>query len=399
MPRRAWTICCGLVVAACCTAAGGARAETGVLFVKSTPPGAEIAIDGIVTSWRTPRVVGDVAPGAHVVLLRLDGYAPARADVIAEAGRIVTVDLALAASAPAANATLRIVSEPLGATVWVDVIERGTTPLTVAQLAPGTHKIVAMLEGYQLVETEASVGANADETVRLTLARENADAAAAGVDERSVTPAPAGPTAKDEVPKTVDISCPYCSGTGMLTHMGCSRCVRTGVVGFDECPACRGPGKVEMSCVACAGHGKVISGGREIECRACRGKKHPVCPACKGSGSIAKPNPAAAKQPTAACAACNGGGFEQNTSCHPCRGTGTISLGAIRTGWFTAVERKQKCKLCDGDGNGPPVCPKCRGRGSQGSPAHAKMCDGCFGTGHRHAACGTCGGRGFIPVK
>ena len=70
-----------------------------------------------------------------------------------------------------AAGTLEIVSQPAGATVFVDGVERGKTPLVVAEVAAGIHEIRLALDGYTEVALNKSVRPGRDETVTATLAR------------------------------------------------------------------------------------------------------------------------------------------------------------------------------------------------------------------------------------
>ncbi len=70
------------------------RARPSPLTVTTTPVGALVAVDGKPLG-QTPLTV-EVAPGAHVVTLRRDGYARAERSVEARFGRSVIVSLDLA---------------------------------------------------------------------------------------------------------------------------------------------------------------------------------------------------------------------------------------------------------------------------------------------------------------
>ncbi|MBX3270335.1 MAG: serine/threonine protein kinase [Sandaracinaceae bacterium] len=62
--------------------------------------------------------------------------------------------------------TLLIDSTPTGATLYVDDVERGTTPAVVAELATGTHRVRLALEGH--VEHEGVVEIRAERTLEVT---------------------------------------------------------------------------------------------------------------------------------------------------------------------------------------------------------------------------------------
>ena len=73
-------------------------------------------------------------------------------------------------SAPdAVYGTLKVQSEPSGATIWLDGKRRGTTPELLEQLVVGSHKLRLSMEGYEEVTRQVKVveGRNADVKVVL----------------------------------------------------------------------------------------------------------------------------------------------------------------------------------------------------------------------------------------
>ena len=70
------------------------RGRPSILTVTTTPPGAQVAIDGRMTPGATPLSL-EVRAGAHALAIRRDGYAPVTQSVEARFGRaiIVTLDL------------------------------------------------------------------------------------------------------------------------------------------------------------------------------------------------------------------------------------------------------------------------------------------------------------------
>lgn len=55
--------------------------------------------------------------------------------------------------------SITVNSEPVGATVRIDDVERGRTPLTVSDLAPGRHELEVRLAGYQTYVTSFTITA------------------------------------------------------------------------------------------------------------------------------------------------------------------------------------------------------------------------------------------------
>lgn len=74
----------------------GLRARPATVAVTSTPPGAQIIVDGNDTGQITPADV-EMAPGEHTVELRLTGYSPATQTFTAQAATRVRLEVPLTA--------------------------------------------------------------------------------------------------------------------------------------------------------------------------------------------------------------------------------------------------------------------------------------------------------------
>lgn len=66
--------------------------------------------------------------------------------------------------------SMEITSVPSGATVMVNDVRRGTTPLTLPDLAPGTYRVTFTLDKYAAFSTPVTVEAGRISEVRATLA-------------------------------------------------------------------------------------------------------------------------------------------------------------------------------------------------------------------------------------
>jgi hypothetical protein len=71
------------------------RERPSAFTLTTRPPGAAVWVDGERVGGATPLTV-EVAPGAHAVVVRRNGYAPARRPFEAQLGRAVIVSLDLA---------------------------------------------------------------------------------------------------------------------------------------------------------------------------------------------------------------------------------------------------------------------------------------------------------------
>ena len=134
------------VIAVLATSAGMVRfprstivrpSETGILRVESNPTGLRVLIDGL-EQGRTPARLS-VSAGTHVLEVR--GRNAPRVMPVSVASGVENAQYIEFPDLPQTG-QLRVESDPPGATVLVDGVSRGTTPLTVADLRPGPREIV-----------------------------------------------------------------------------------------------------------------------------------------------------------------------------------------------------------------------------------------------------------------
>jgi hypothetical protein len=144
----------------------------GSLFITSTPSGAAVFIDSNAEGV-TPATLTAIAPGAHTVLLKKNGYPDYTTSTAVVAGQVTTInaDLAKGPQAAATNApavivttasipgegSLSVSTTPQGAQVFVDGVVRGMTPATIPGLPAGQHTVLLKLDGYQEFNTTVSI--------------------------------------------------------------------------------------------------------------------------------------------------------------------------------------------------------------------------------------------------
>jgi hypothetical protein len=141
-------VAAGLAVAAAGFAASPWLRD-GVLVVTSTPPGAQITVDGKTIAGVTPLVVEGIRlSSGHRVEATSPGHRSASAEVGAEPGRLTrTLHLTL----PFALGSLTVESVPSGAEVSVDGKPAGRTPVTVPDLrVDERHRVDLTLPGHEI---------------------------------------------------------------------------------------------------------------------------------------------------------------------------------------------------------------------------------------------------------
>lgn len=119
-------------------------ADSATLVVESDPAGAAIQINGVPRGV-TPGTFSRLREGAHAVVLRLPGYHTYEETVDLKAGEQTTLEHTLR-RLPSA---LTIKSNPKGATVYINGLQRGQTPLTVNDLAEGAYAVRVEMPNYE----------------------------------------------------------------------------------------------------------------------------------------------------------------------------------------------------------------------------------------------------------
>ncbi|PWT71837.1 MAG: hypothetical protein C5B46_07685 [Proteobacteria bacterium] len=138
-------------------------AGVGELRVTSTPPGAQIEIDGLSQDYYlTPFNAPPMKSGSHSVRAQLTGMSPQTKQIDVVAGQKVVLDFQLTGD----KAIYNISSSPQGAEILIDGVASGRTTPTQMMLTPGQHRVVLRLEGF--IQSETTADAAAGQSINLT---------------------------------------------------------------------------------------------------------------------------------------------------------------------------------------------------------------------------------------
>ncbi len=142
--------------------------ELKAISVSSAPAGAEIYLDGRY-SGITPMTVNRISPGLHRIEIKLAGYTDAVQTVTLTDTAVTPVSFILQSIEDERDqpATLSITSTPAGATLYLNSVILGVTPLTVPDLTPGMHQIKLTYAGYS--DHQSSVVLSPGETRTCTI--------------------------------------------------------------------------------------------------------------------------------------------------------------------------------------------------------------------------------------
>jgi hypothetical protein len=128
--------------------------ETGSLYIRSDPSGADLWVDSRYYG-ETPGTVGDLNPGSYDILLRKAGYLDHEESARVNAGRTTNVYGGMTPNTPDTSAgTLQIDSRPGGASVYLDGSYQGTTPpggraVYIRSLDPGSYTLRLEMPDYR----------------------------------------------------------------------------------------------------------------------------------------------------------------------------------------------------------------------------------------------------------
>jgi hypothetical protein len=138
----------------------------GSIYVESSPSGASIYFNG---NYRgsAPLTINEVWPGSYSIQAELSGYHTYTTTTSVSSGTRSNVYCSL--SPMATSGSLYILSDPTNAKVVLDGVYRGTTPLTLNNLASTTHIVELDHAGYYDWKSTVEVPAGGTKTVSGTL--------------------------------------------------------------------------------------------------------------------------------------------------------------------------------------------------------------------------------------
>jgi hypothetical protein len=132
----------------------------GSLSVSSSPSGATVYVDGVYRGV-TPTTVGNLQAGTHPVELAKAGYKGWQGQATINAGETTYLSPTLQPDTQPVYATVSLVSNPSGASVYSNGVYKGKTipggPVVSTQVLPGTYTLLLTKSGYQDYTTVGSV--------------------------------------------------------------------------------------------------------------------------------------------------------------------------------------------------------------------------------------------------
>lgn len=143
-------------------------AELAEMVLTTEPRGAEVFVDSEPRGL-TPLTLEEMAPGKHLLAMRLEGHPPYGEEISVDTRAPVEVfhDFAAAKEALIPKGSLRIDSDPPGAEVFINGENRGETPLDMPDMLAADYVVKLEREGYRPVRKQITL--LPDENLRISL--------------------------------------------------------------------------------------------------------------------------------------------------------------------------------------------------------------------------------------
>ncbi|MBQ7722048.1 MAG: PEGA domain-containing protein [Kiritimatiellae bacterium] len=138
--------------------------DTATLHVTCAVPEAQLFVNGVSAGQGTA-TVSKIPAGEVEVKAEAKGYRPYVASLSLAEGEESKLDIQL----DMLPSSVQVVTSPPGANVRIDGVLRGTSPLTIAEIAPGNHGISVSLEGHDPDRREVVLEAGVKGVVDFTL--------------------------------------------------------------------------------------------------------------------------------------------------------------------------------------------------------------------------------------
>ncbi len=137
---------------------------TGLILVHSDPADADIVIDG-AHRGKTPALLTDLTIGKYRIQLSKAGHRPRETELTVDGRTPKRVNFSLTSD----TAALRIATTPPGATLRVNGLDRGVTPVRVANIPEGQASVDLTMDGFHPYKDTVRLVAGEDRELAVTL--------------------------------------------------------------------------------------------------------------------------------------------------------------------------------------------------------------------------------------
>ena len=129
------------------------RSTMGSVEVSSFPTGATLLLND-ANKGTTPTTLNRLEAGRYTLLFEKDGYHPVRERIDVLPGESINVNVTLEPM----DGSIRVVSVPSGARVYLDGEFAGITPADLRSVKPGQHRVRVVKEAHEEIERSIVLG-------------------------------------------------------------------------------------------------------------------------------------------------------------------------------------------------------------------------------------------------
>lgn len=131
--------------------------------IATVPATATVQFDDSVRG-STPITIEDVLPGRHTLVLKKNGYYQKKVVVVIDSASNAKMVFSLLAPG-----SIAVVTNPEGASVTVNGVPKGISPLEMSPVKPGAYTVTVEKEHYETVTRLIAVGSGAHDTIATVL--------------------------------------------------------------------------------------------------------------------------------------------------------------------------------------------------------------------------------------
>jgi hypothetical protein len=135
--------------------------KKGDLYITTDMPGATIEIDGKKIEGQTPLTLQGFPAGEHRIVARRYNHFGSKT-ITLDPDDLLKVQIAMSKG----EGALKVFTTPAGATVYVDGVNKGFSPVKIEKVAAGEHVVRVEQRGY--LSKEMTVAVNTDETANFS---------------------------------------------------------------------------------------------------------------------------------------------------------------------------------------------------------------------------------------
>ncbi|RPI39309.1 MAG: PEGA domain-containing protein [Methanoregulaceae archaeon] len=159
------------IIPSAVTTSYGPQGPYGTIYVESSPPGAIVSVNG-ENRGHAPVTIKGLYPGSYTISAELSGYTKYTTTTSISGAEYSSVYCPLVRETTGTG--LYVTSTPARASVYLEGVFKGVTPLMLSDTAAGSHILQVRLSGYDEWKSTVDVPTGGTRTITAILIQNNA---------------------------------------------------------------------------------------------------------------------------------------------------------------------------------------------------------------------------------